>query len=210
MSAVKVKICGINDPVAFDTAIEASADWVGFVFFPASPRFVTPARAAALSARHAGGPPRVGLFVDPTAEAIEAALGTVHLDVLQVYGTVDVPGLRARFGLPIWRAVGIAREADLPASALDADALLLEAKAPPTATRPGGNAQTFDWSLLRGWQAPAPWLLAGGLTPANVAEAIRITGATAVDVSSGVERQRGEKDPALIRAFIAAARKADA
>jgi phosphoribosylanthranilate isomerase len=203
---MKVKICGINDPVAFDTALEAGADWIGFVFFPPSPRYVTPEAAAALSSRRPGGPARVGLFVDPTDAEIAAAMAALPLDILQLNGAKDIPGLRARFGLPIWRATGISVAADLPRQADGADALLLDAKPAATATRPGGNAQSFDWSLLRGWKAPSPWILAGGLTPANVAEAIRITGAPAVDVSSGVERQRGVKDPALIRAFIAAAK----
>ncbi len=206
MSRLRVKICGINDPVAFDTAVAAGADYVGLVFFPPSPRYVTPAQAAALSARHPGGPLRVGLFVDPTPEAIAAALDAVRLDVLQLYGRVDFPGLRARFGLKLWRGIGIDTAADLPREAGGADALVLEAKPPPAATRPGGNAARFDWSLLRGWNAPAPWVLAGGLTPDNVAEAIPATGATTVDVSSGVEQTRGVKDPALIRAFIANAR----
>ncbi len=205
----KVKICGINDPVAFDTAVEGGADWIGFVFFPASPRFVPPARAAELSARSSGGPSRVGLFVDPTAEAIEAALREIRLDVLQLYGAAEsIPALRARFGLPVWRAKGVAAAADLPTDTGGADAWLLEAKPPAEATRPGGNAVSFDWSILRGWTAPGPWLLAGGLRPDNVAEAIRVTGATAVDVSSGVERTRGMKDPELIRAFIRNAKAA--
>jgi phosphoribosylanthranilate isomerase len=205
----RVKICGINDPVAFDTAIEAGADWVGFVFFPPSPRYVTPGTAAALSRRIAGGPPRVGLFVDPTVEAITGVLDTVRLDVLQIYGALDHLGaIKARFGLPIWRAVGINSAADLPIDPLGADRLLLEAKPPAGANRPGGNATTFDWKVLRGWAAPAPWILAGGLTPDNVAIAIRETGADAVDVSSGVESSRGIKDAALIRAFIATAKGA--
>jgi len=208
MSQVRIKICGINDPAALDTAVAAGADYVGFVFFPPSPRYVTPAQAAALSARHPGGPLRVGLFVDPAAEAIAAVLGSVPLDVLQLYGRVDFSGLRARFGLPVWRGVGVDTAADLPREADGADALVLEAKPPPAATRPGGNAALFDWTLLRGWAAPAPWVLAGGLTPDNVADAIRATGATTVDVSSGVERVRGVKDPALIRAFINLAREA--
>ncbi len=201
-----VKICGINSPEAFDTAVAAGADWIGFAFFPPSPRHVTPQQAAELSDRSPGGPPRVGLFVEPTPETIVAALDIVRLDALQIYGTLDLPGLRARFGLPIWHAVGIATERDLPASSAGADKLVMEAKAPPEATRPGGNAMSFDWSLLRGWRAPAPWILAGGLTVGNVAEAIRITGASAVDVSSGVESSRGVKDPELIRAFIAKVR----
>lgn len=206
MTGVRVKICGISDAAAFDAAVAAGADYVGFVFFPPSPRCVTPAQAAALSARQPGGPPRAGLFVDPSEADIARVLDTVRLDILQLYGALDLPALRARFGLTLWRAVGIESAADLPRNAGGADALVLEAKPPPAATRPGGNAVQFDWPLLRGWAAPAPWILAGGLTPSNVAEAIRITGATTVDVSSGVEKTRGVKDPALIRAFIANAR----
>lgn len=203
----KVKICGISDPVAFDTAIEAGADWVGFVFFPPSPRYVTPAAAAVLSARKPDGPPRVGLFVEPTLEQIAGVLGAVRLDVLQIYGALDkLASIKARFGLPVWRPTGIRRADDLPAGTLGADWLLLEAKPPLGANRPGGNATTFDWTILRGWDAPAPWVLAGGLTPDNVATAIRMTGALAVDVSSGVEISPGVKDPALISAFIAAAK----
>jgi phosphoribosylanthranilate isomerase len=203
----RVKICGINDPAAFDTAVEAGADWVGFVFFPPSPRYVTPAAAAALSGRIADGPPRVGLFVDPDAAAIDRVLDTMKLDILQIYGALDdLPAIRARFGLPVWRAVGITSAADLPSDALGADRILLEAKPPSGANRPGGNATTFDWRIVRGWLPPAPWVLAGGLTPDNVATAIRETGADAVDVSSGVESSKGVKDAGLIRQFIAAAK----
>ena len=206
---IRVKICGINDPSAFDTAVEAGADWVGFVFFPPSPRYVTAAQAAALSGRVAGGPPKVGLFVDPSEADIAAVLGEMRLDMLQLYGRIpDLGALRARFGLPIWRPVGIEAASDLPVDNRGADCLLLESKPPPAATRPGGNAVSFDWSVLRGWTAPCPWVLAGGLTPDNVAKAIRDTGASAVDVSSGVESARGVKDSALIRAFIANARGA--
>jgi phosphoribosylanthranilate isomerase len=208
MTGVRVKICGINDPAAFDTAVAAGADYVGLNFFPPSPRYVTPAQAAALSARHSGGPLRVGLFVDPTAEAIAATLDVVRLDILQLYGRLDIGVLRARFGLPVWRGIGIDTVADLPHEAGGADALVLEAKPPPTATRPGGNAVQFDWSLLHDWIAPAPWVLAGGLTPDNVAEAIRATSAAVVDVSSGVEQTRGVKEAGLIRAFVAKARSA--
>jgi phosphoribosylanthranilate isomerase len=203
-----VKICGINDAVAFDTTIAAGADWLGFNFFPPSPRYVTPAQAADLSARSPGGAARVGLFVNPSGGDIAAALDVVRLDALQLYGAVDFAALRARFGLPVWRAVGVETAQDLPASAGGADRLLVEAKAPAGATRPGGNAVSFDWSVLRGWAAPAPWMLAGGLTVETVAEAVRATGAPAVDVSSGVERSPGVKDPTLIRTFIANARAA--
>jgi phosphoribosylanthranilate isomerase len=204
----RVKICGINDPDAIDAAVEAGADWIGFAFFPPSPRFVTPARAGVLSARHPNGPPRVGLFVNPTEAMIAEALTEVSLDILQLYGAGgSLPHLRARFGLPVWRPVGVAEADDLPTALDGADAMLVEAKPPAGATRPGGNAVRFDWSLTLGWRAPGPWLLAGGLDPGNVAAAIRLSGADAVDVSSGVERAKGIKDPALIRAFIDNARR---
>ncbi len=205
----RVKICGVNSALAFDTALEAGADWIGLVFFPRSPRFVTPSQAAALSARQEGGPLRVGLFVAPTDEAIAETLAALPLDILQLHAPpARVAEIRARFGLPVWRALGVAERADLPATAEGADALLVESKPPASATRPGGNAQRFDWSLLQGWKPPCPWLLAGGLTPGNVAKAIRISGAPAVDVSSGVESSPGVKDAGLIRAFVAAARGA--
>lgn len=206
---VRVKICGINEPGVLTAAIEAGADWLGLVFFPPSPRFVTPGRAAELAALAAGGPPLVGLFVDPTEEEIAATLAQVRLDVLQIYGAGPVVGrFRLRFGLPVWQAVGVETEADLPVDAGGADGLVLEARPPATATRPGGNARCFDWSLLAGWRAPAPWLLAGGLNPTNVAEAVRVTRAAAVDVSSGVERRPGVKDPGLIREFLVEAKAA--
>ena len=205
----EVKICGINDEAAFDAAVDAGADYVGFVFFPNSPRFVTPARAAELSARKSGGPPRVGLFVQPTEEQIEAALAALDLDVLQLYVAPErASSLRSRFAMKVWRAVGVSTASDLPRNASNADALVIEGRPPPGATRPGGNAAAFDWSILKGWTVPCPWMLAGGLTAANVAAAIRQTGAPAVDVSSGVERERGKKDPDMIRAFIAAVRAA--
>lgn len=207
---IRVKICGLNDPAGFDAAVAAGADWVGFVFFPPSPRFVTPDAAASLSARIAGGPPRVGLFVDPTPEVIAEALARVRLDILQIYGAAaHLPAIRSRFGLPIWRAFGLSAPADLPDDPADADGLVLEAKPPAGADRPGGNAAQFDWRILKGWQAPLPWLLAGGLAPDNVAAAIEQSGAAAVDVSSGVERTKGVKDPAMIQAFIRAAKAAD-
>lgn len=202
-----VKICGINSPAAMDAVAHAGADYLGFVFFPPSPRAVTPAQAAALSAYRPGGPARVGLFVDPTDDDIAAALAELKLDVLQVHGA---PGraaeLRARFGMPVWAVAGVAHTDELPTAAPGVDGLLLDAKAPPGSVLPGGNARVFDWSILQGWTAPAPWLLAGGLTPDNVAEAVRISGAPAVDVSSGVESSRGMKDTGLIQAFVANAR----
>jgi phosphoribosylanthranilate isomerase len=207
MTNARVKICGLTTEAAFDAAVAAGADWVGFVFFPPSPRFITPTRAASLIARAPDGPPRVGLFVDPTDAMIAEVLETVPLDVLQINGAIDPAALRARFGRTIWRATGVSLATDLPREMRDADALLIDAKPPKTATRPGGNAVPFDWGIMRGWTAPGPWLLAGGLTAANVGDAIRRTSAPAVDVSSGVESAPGVKDPELIRAFVSAVRR---
>jgi phosphoribosylanthranilate isomerase len=208
---IKVKICGINSADAFDAAYAAGADWIGFVFFPPSPRAVTPARARELSLRKRGGPLRVGLFVAPDEALIATTLAEVALDILQLY-RVDLAraaAIRRRFGRAVWWAAEVATAEDLPFAADGIDAIVLDAKASPEATRPGGNAQSFSWSLLQGWNPPLPWILAGGLTPANVGMAIATSGAKAVDVSSGVERAPGVKDPALIAAFITAAREAD-
>jgi phosphoribosylanthranilate isomerase len=206
---VGVKICGLNEPDAFDAAVAFGADWIGFNFFPPSPRFVTPAQAANLSARARGGPSRVGLFVDPTDAALAEALGEISLDALQIYSPPDrASEIRRRFGRDVWHAVGVASAADLPRAADGFDGFIIESKPPKGATRPGGNALAIDWALTAGWVAPKPWLLAGGLTPENVVGAIRASGATAVDVSSGVERGPGIKDPERIRAFIQAARAA--
>jgi phosphoribosylanthranilate isomerase len=206
---VIVKICGINDPAAMRAAAAAGAELAGFVFFPPSPRAVTPAQAAALAQP---GPARVGLFVDPTDAEIADVLAALPLDIVQLHGE-ETPArcaaVKARFGLPVMKALGIATRADLAQLAAYApavDRFLLDAKAPPGAPLPGGNAAPFDWSVLAGTAVPRPWLLAGGLTPGNVAEAIRVAGAPGVDVSSGVERARGVKDPALIARFVAAAR----
>jgi phosphoribosylanthranilate isomerase len=205
----RAKICGINTPDAIDAAVAAGADWVGFVFFPPSPRFVTPARARDLVNRRLDGPPRVGLFVKPSPEQVAEVLETVALDILQIYGAPeDAAALRTRFGRPVWRAVGVATAADLPAALDGVDGFVIESKPPPDATRPGGNAVSFDWTLTQGWRAPGPWLLAGGLDPSNVRDAIAVSGASAVDVSSGVERTKGVKDTALIEAFVRAAHAA--
>jgi phosphoribosylanthranilate isomerase len=205
---IRVKICGVNDAASFDAAMACGADWIGFVFYRQSPRFITPATAAGLSARAQGGAQRVGLFVSPDDEAIAATLAAVRLDVLQLYDTPDrVAAVAARFGVPVWRAVGVTGTNDLPADAGAAAALLVEPRAPAGATRPGGNATSLDPMILRGWRPAFPWLLAGGLTPANVADSIAASGASAVDVSSGVESLLGVKSPALIAAFVSAARK---
>ncbi|MDT7952366.1 MAG: phosphoribosylanthranilate isomerase [Acetobacteraceae bacterium] len=199
----RVKICGITSQESLDAAAEA--DWVGFNFYPPSPRFVTPARAAALE----GGPVRVGLFVAPTDDEIEAALALASIDILQIYADLPrIRAVRARFARPVWRAVGVAAAQDLPTSSDEVDGFVIEAKAPPDAELPAGNGRPFEWSVLDGWTSPLPWLLAGGLDPENVRAAIAASQAPAVDVSSGVERQRGVKDPDLIRLFIAEARAA--
>ena len=203
----RVKICGINDALSFDTAVEAGADWIAFNLYPRSPRFVSLAKAAELSRRQEGGPARVALLVEPSDDALAQTLDVVRPDILQLYAPAErVAAIRVRFGVPVWRGVGIRTAEDLPETADGADALLIESKAAPDATRPGGNASRFDWGLLAGWRPGFDWMLAGGLTPANVGEAIRVTDAPAYDVSSGVESAPGVKDPALIRAFIQAVR----
>lgn len=205
----QVKICGVNSAAAFDTVVEAAADYLGFVFFERSPRFVTPAQAASLAARHRGGPKRVGLFVAPDAGAVQAVLDQVQLDVLQLYGSAELcREMQTRFGLSVWRAIGVAVPAELPVDDQGLDGFVIEAKAPAGATRPGGNATMLDWRLLAGWKAPGFWLLGGGLKPENVVRAIQQSAAPAVDVSSGVETAPGEKSPALIREFIACVRNA--
>ena len=207
-----VKICGIKDLPALEAARQAGADMVGFVFFPPSPRAVTPSEAGALARSYKDGPQRVGLFVDPDDAMLAATLAQVPLDILQLQGE-ETPArageIRARFGKPVMKALGIGSKADLIRLhdyADQVDYFLLDARPPPGSALPGGNAQAFDWALMQGEEPPRPWLLAGGLTPANVARAIAVSGAPGVDVSSGVERARGVKDPAAIAAFIAAAK----
>ena len=202
-TAMRVKICGVRTVAALEAA--AAADWVGLVFFARSPRHITAVEAAALLAERVT-PRRVGLFVAPQDEEVLGVLRQVRLDVLQVHASeARVVELQALTGLEVWRAVGVAARDDLPLAS-GADALVVESRPPAGADRPGGNARAMDWALTRGWLAPAPWLLAGGLTPGNVAEAVARSGAMAVDVSSGVESAPGVKDPALIHRFINAAR----
>ncbi len=205
----KVKICGVNSPAAYDAVVEAGADYLGLVFFEASPRFVTPTQAAALAVRAAGGPRRVGLFVAPSDAAVAATLAALRLDALQVYAdAARCRALKERFGIPVWRAAGIASRDDLPVSDEGLDGFVIEPKPPAGATRPGGNATALDWSLLAGWPAPGFWLLGGGLNAHNVATAIAATGAPGVDVSSGVETAPGVKSPNLIADFVVEARSA--
>jgi phosphoribosylanthranilate isomerase len=209
--SLAVKICGLKTPEAVDAAVEGGAAYAGFVFFEKSPRFLTPAAARALKGRLPARVKAVALLVDPPDETLVYTIEGMAPDLIQLHGAESparVTAIRTRFGLPVIKAIPVASKADLGAvSAYDAvaDMLLFDAKPAPGASRPGGNAQAFDWSLLGGLRPARPWLLAGGLTSANIAEAVRATGAAAVDVSSGVERAPGEKDPALIRAFLAAA-----
>ncbi len=217
MTAPMVKICGINSEDAMDAAIAGGADMVGLVFFPPSPRAVTPAVAAELLDNvpfaDEGGPLRVGLVVDADDALLDAIASQVRLDMLQFHGKETperVDWARLEYGLPVMKALPVADRADLAAAkayAQSADRLLLDARPPAGSDRPGGHAQTFDWDVLTGWRSPLPWMLAGGLNPDNVAEAVRRTGAPAVDVSSGVESSPGVKDPARIRAFLAAVRQ---
>ncbi|MDT1063734.1 phosphoribosylanthranilate isomerase [Paracoccus sp. CPCC 101403] len=209
--SVSVKICGLNDPQAVDAAIKAGARYLGFVFFPKSPRHVTPLQAASLVADVPLGIARVGLFVNPDDATLESTLATVPLDVIQLHGSETpqrVTEVKALTGLPVMKAVGVAEPEDLEAVwdyGLVADMLLIDAKAPKDAALPGGNGLAFDWRILAGRQILKPWLLAGGLTPDNVAQAIRLTRAQGVDVSSGVESAPGVKDAEKIRNFIARA-----
>jgi phosphoribosylanthranilate isomerase len=205
----QVKICGVNSEAAFDAVVEAGAEYLGFVFFPPSPRFITFAQASTLNTRHQGGPKRVGLLVGPTDAEIAAVLTEVNLEVLQIYAdSTRARDIKTKFGIPVWRAVGVATPADLPADDEGLDGFVIEAKPPPHATRPGGNAVTMDWSLLKFWRAPGFLLLGGGLNAQNMATAIAQSGAPGVDVSSGVETAPGAKSPAMIATFIAAARAA--
>lgn len=202
----QVKICGIMSQAAYRAAKDAGAAWVGLNFYPPSPRFISGSDAQAIGANDTVA--RVGLFVEPDAAIIAAVLDQVTLDILQLYtDPATCRAIRTRFGVPVWRAIGVSTPADLPADNEGLDGFIIESKPPPGATRPGGNAVPLDWSLTRHWRAPAPWLLAGGLTPANVAQAIAASGATAVDVSSGVEDAPGRKSAAMIENFIRAANK---
>ncbi len=211
MPAPAIKICGISTPETLAAVIAASADYVGFNFYPPSPRFITLDQAQALGAQAAGRLQRVGLFVDAADDAVSQALATGALDVLQLHGAESparVAELRARCRLRVWKVIPVATRADLERAADyvgAADFVLLDAK-PPVGSLPGGMGLKFDWTLLRDWKAPLPWGLAGGLTAVNVAEAIVMTGAPLVDAASGVESAPGVKDVAKIAELCAAVR----
>jgi phosphoribosylanthranilate isomerase len=208
----RVKICGLRDAAMLDAAVQAGAAYVGLVFFEKSPRNVTLAQAAALAAMVPAGVAKVALVVDADDAQLDALLAQVPVDILQLHGAetpARVTEVKARYGLPVMKAVGVAGPDDLAALDIYAqvvDQLLVDAKPPKGADLPGGNGLSFDWRLIAGRRWPVPWMLAGGLTPANVAQAVALTGAGQVDVSSGVESAPGVKDAALIAAFCAALR----
>lgn len=213
MPVPAIKICGISTADALDAAIAARADHAGFVFFPASPRAVTPAQAALLGARAAGRISRVGLFVDAGDALIAEAVAAAGLDAIQLHGheTPQRAGeVKARFGLPVWKALPVAAPGDADrarAFAGAADLVLFDAKTPKGAL-PGGMGLAFDWNLVAQWKGPVAWGLAGGLNAGNVGEAIRLTGAPLVDTSSGVESAPGVKDAGAIAAFCRAVQSA--
>lgn len=209
---VAVKICGLTSPDAVDAAASAGAAFGGLVFHRRSPRFVTHAAARALADRMRGRMSVVALVADLDDAALEEIVEAVHPDYLQLHGAEDVARtaqIRARFGLPVIKALAVAERADLDAAAefaAVADMLLFDARAPEDAQRRGGHGTAFDWRLLAGRAFARPWFLAGGLTADNVARAIRQSGAVQVDVSSGVESAPGVKDVGAIAAFIEATR----
>lgn len=206
-----VKICGLKTAADVSAAVDAGALYLGFNFFARSPRSVTREQARELMGGVPPGVCKVVLTVDPDDAMLDALTEGLPVDMLQLHGhesPARVTEIRARYGLPVMKAVGVADEDDLPlleAYAHVADQILVDAKPPRDAVLPGGNGLTFDWRLVAGRRWPVPWMLAGGLTPDNVAEAVQLTGAPQVDVSSGVESAPGVKDANLIRAFVRAA-----
>jgi phosphoribosylanthranilate isomerase len=211
-----VKICGLKTEQALDAALDAGADLVGFVFFAPSPRNVGFETARALGLRVKDRALKVALTVDADDALLSEIVVSLKPDMLQLHGNESserVAAVRARFALPVMKAIPVEERADLanvPVYARVADRLLFDARPPRDATRPGGLGKPFDWRLLEGLDPGIPTMLSGGLDAGNVAEALRITGVPAVDVSSGVERAPGDKDPDKIRAFIRAAREAAA
>jgi len=208
---VAAKICGLSEPESLRAAVAGGARYVGFVFYPRSPRAIAPAMAAELARLLPTGVRSVGLFVDPDDEFLEHVTGQVPLDLIQLHGAETprrIAEIKARYALPVMKAIKIGGPEDLTLAleaAEVADRLLFDAKPPAKVSAlPGGNGIAFDWSILAGRSWPRPWMLSGGLTVDNVAEAVRVTGATEVDVSSGVEDRPGHKDPALVRSFLSA------
>lgn len=212
MTGLAIKICGVTDPQALDAAVAAGARFVGLVFHDTSPRHLGHHAAAALATRAGTLTQPVGVVVDPDDAMLDQLLANVPLAYLQLHGSESperVAALRQRFNIRIIKALRVATRADLAAAqpyAGCADWLLFDAKPAAAAQRPGGFGESFDWSLLQGQHIPLPWLLAGGLDSDNVAQAVAQTGCHGVDVSSGVERRLGHKDPTRIFAFARAAR----
>jgi phosphoribosylanthranilate isomerase len=211
--SIAAKICGISSEAAIEAAAAGGAAYVGFNFYPPSPRSLSAERAAVLCAAVSSSVRRVGLFVDADDATIAAVLDRAPLDLLQFHGHETperIAEAKARFRLPVMKAVAIAGPEDVAAAAQyedAADLLLFDAKPPRRADAlPGGNGLAFDWQLIAGRDWQLPWMLSGGLNAALLPEAVRISGAAAVDVSSGVERRRGDKDPDKIREFLAVAR----
>jgi len=213
---VLVKICGLRTPETLEAALEAGADMVGFVFFPPSPRNLGYEAARVLGEQVGNRALKVALTVDATNDAFSGIVEALKPDLLQLHGKETperVSTVRSHFGLPVMKALPIAERADLSPIRLYekiADRLIFDARAPREATRPGGLGTPFDWHLLQDLDLAIPYMLSGGLDADNVAEALGITRAPGVDVSSGVERVPGEKDPEKIRTFIRAARALDA
>ena len=209
---VLAKICGITDAAALDAAVNHGADMLGFVFYPPSPRNLTAEAAEELLRDLPSGIDRVGVFVDPETDFLDAILAKARLDLLQLHGDETPDRCRALsiyFGLPIIKAIKVSEKADLD-RARDyediVDWLMFDAKPPKGAKLPGGNAVSFDWTIMQNARFQRPWMLSGGLNPENLAQAVNRSGAAAVDVSSGVESAPGKKDPAKIRAFLNTAR----
>jgi phosphoribosylanthranilate isomerase len=211
--AVAVKICGLTDPAALAAAVEGGARWLGFVFYPASPRALSPERAGELAGAAPPDRTTVGVFVDPDDALLDQVLARVPLAALQLHGTESperVQAIRARTGRAVIKALQLAEATDLasiPSYAGVADMLLFDARPPKDLkSLPGGNGLAFDWRLLEDLRVGCPWLLSGGLSAGNLAAAVTLCRPPAVDVSSGVERGPGQKDPAKIRRFLALAR----
>jgi phosphoribosylanthranilate isomerase len=213
--AIDVKICGLRTPETVAAAVAGGARWVGFVFFPASPRALPPGAAAALAAIVPAGVGRVGLVVDADDALLRSILDAVPLEMLQLHGNetpARVAEIRRHVRLPVMKAIAVSAADDLRRAAAYADVadrLLFDAQPPRGTDRPGGNAARFDWQLLRGFECRLPWLLAGGLDAGSLAAAVEASGARAVDVSSGVEDTPGVKSVERIRAFLQAAAAID-
>ncbi len=206
---MEVKICGITSEAARDAAVEAGADYLGFVFYPPSPRAISPARFAELVAGVPDSVRVVAVFVRPAEDEVRAVVEAGRVDLVQLHGEGGLAAVRRAFAGPVIRGCPVAERADVRAAlalAGEADYLLFDAKPPPDARLPGGNALSFDWSLLGDLPGALRWFLAGGLRADNLARAVALSGARRVDVSSGVEERPGVKDPARIRAFLRAAR----